>query len=226
MIPLLHPSALLPASQGCIDAYWQYNLKPWDVAAGAVILEEAGGRLTTADGLAYSVFDRSLIATNDALYEKVGSKFGRTRRPNKIMYVVTHEWAWEAARRSSQASWEEERGVVKGWHSGQACGSQRTLPLHCCRRHCRGACGTARGSCGTRGGNCARRSCVTTRPCNVAAHTYHAPTAPASPPVFQPAQVLALTEPQTSRMLQEGVSLSTWCVPKGYRVRSGAQMDR
>lgn len=91
---------------GCIDAYYQYNLKPWDVAAGAVILEEAGGRLTTADGLAYSVFDRSLLATNDALYEKV----------------------------------------------------------------------------------------------------------------------LAVTEPQTSAMLKEGVSLSPWFVPQGYRVRSGAQL--
>ena len=45
----------------------QFNLKPWDVAAGVCILEEAGGRVSTADGLAYSVFDRSLLASNDAL---------------------------------------------------------------------------------------------------------------------------------------------------------------
>lgn len=56
---------------GQIDAYYQYMLKPYDVAAGIVILEEAGGRVTTADGSAYSVFDRSLLATNDALYEQV-----------------------------------------------------------------------------------------------------------------------------------------------------------
>jgi myo-inositol-1(or 4)-monophosphatase len=56
---------------GRIDAYYQYMLKPYDVAAGIVILEEAGGRVTTADGAAYSVFDRSLLATNDALYEQV-----------------------------------------------------------------------------------------------------------------------------------------------------------
>jgi myo-inositol-1(or 4)-monophosphatase len=56
---------------GQIDAYYQYMLKPYDVAAGIVILEEAGGRVTTADGAAYSVFDRSLLATNDALYEQV-----------------------------------------------------------------------------------------------------------------------------------------------------------
>jgi len=50
-------------------------LKPWDVAAGIVILEEAGGRVTTADGTAYSVFDRSLLATNDALYDQARSQY-------------------------------------------------------------------------------------------------------------------------------------------------------
>lgn len=92
---------------GVIDAYWQFNLKPWDVAAGLIILEEAGGRATTADGTAYNVFDRSLLATNDALYEKV----------------------------------------------------------------------------------------------------------------------LALTDPAVQAMRDEGVQLSPWCVPKGYRVKSGAQLS-
>lgn len=59
----------LPCLTGTLDGYVHYNLKPWDVAAGVLILEEAGGRVTTADGVAYSVFDRSLLATNDALYE-------------------------------------------------------------------------------------------------------------------------------------------------------------
>lgn len=59
---------------GQIDAYYQYLLKPWDTAAGIVILEEAGGRVTTADGAAYSVFDQSMLCTNDALYEQV--RFG------------------------------------------------------------------------------------------------------------------------------------------------------
>jgi myo-inositol-1(or 4)-monophosphatase len=66
---------------GQIDAYYQYMLKPYDVAAGIVILEEAGGRVTTADGSAYSVFDRSLLATNDALYEKVCTGVDRGGAP-------------------------------------------------------------------------------------------------------------------------------------------------
>lgn len=59
---------------GMVDGYYQFMLKPWDTAAGIVILEEAGGRVTTADGSAFSVFDRSLLATNDALYSQMLSK--------------------------------------------------------------------------------------------------------------------------------------------------------
>eukprot|EP00878_Enallax_costatus_P007646 GHUV01008005.1.p3 GENE.GHUV01008005.1~~GHUV01008005.1.p3 ORF type:complete len:145 (+),score=32.00 GHUV01008005.1:2217-2651(+) len=66
---------------GQIDAYYQYMLKPWDTAAGIVILEEAGGRVTTADGAAYSVFDRSMLCTNDALYAQMLAKLeGPTSR--------------------------------------------------------------------------------------------------------------------------------------------------
>lgn len=80
---------------------------PQDAAAGVIILEEAGGRVTTADGTAYNVFDRSLLATNDALYERM----------------------------------------------------------------------------------------------------------------------LALTDPRVAEMRDEGVSLAPWCIPKGYHVRAGAQLQ-
>jgi len=53
---------------GVVDAFWEYRLKPWDVAAGVLIAEEAGGRVTTMDGLPYSVFQRSVLVTNDALH--------------------------------------------------------------------------------------------------------------------------------------------------------------
>lgn len=60
---------LARVASGQLDAYWQYWLKPWDVAAGILLVEEAGGRVATCDGSAYSVFDRSMLATNDALFE-------------------------------------------------------------------------------------------------------------------------------------------------------------
>ena len=35
---------------GRLDGFWERNLKPWDIAAGIVILREAGGFVTDADG--------------------------------------------------------------------------------------------------------------------------------------------------------------------------------
>ena len=54
---------------GVVDAYWEYRLKPWDVAAGVLIVEEAGGRVSTMDGLPYSVFQRSVLVSNDAIHD-------------------------------------------------------------------------------------------------------------------------------------------------------------
>lgn len=54
-----------------MDGYWEYRLKPWDVCAGVLIVQEAGGKVTTMDGEPYSVFDRSLLATNINLHSEV-----------------------------------------------------------------------------------------------------------------------------------------------------------
>lgn len=35
------------------EAYWEYQLKPWDVCAGVIILKEAGGAITTIDNQMY-----------------------------------------------------------------------------------------------------------------------------------------------------------------------------
>ena len=43
-------SAGLPA--GIADAYWELRIKPWDVAAGTLLVTEAGGTITTMDGKA------------------------------------------------------------------------------------------------------------------------------------------------------------------------------
>lgn len=52
-------------------------MKPWDVCAGVLMVEEAGGRVTTMDGKPYSVFDRSLLASNVNLQSKVGNSNNR-----------------------------------------------------------------------------------------------------------------------------------------------------
>ncbi|CAD7704132.1 unnamed protein product [Ostreobium quekettii] len=59
---------------GITEAYWEYRLKPWDMAAGVLVVEEAGGTVTTLDGLAFSVFDRSVLATNGYVHGAILEK--------------------------------------------------------------------------------------------------------------------------------------------------------
>ena len=55
---------LCQVARGVFDAYWEKNLKPWDTAAGQLLVEEAGGVLLTYDGRAYNPYENSLISGN------------------------------------------------------------------------------------------------------------------------------------------------------------------
>jgi myo-inositol-1(or 4)-monophosphatase len=56
---------------GIVEAYWEFRLKPWDMAAGVLMVEEAGGTVTRMDGSPFSVFDRSVLVSNGVLHKKV-----------------------------------------------------------------------------------------------------------------------------------------------------------
>jgi len=49
---------------GRLDGFWEQSLHPWDMAAGALIVQEAGGRVTDLTGGAYSSRGRSIVASN------------------------------------------------------------------------------------------------------------------------------------------------------------------
>jgi myo-inositol-1(or 4)-monophosphatase len=54
---------------GRIDGFWEQTLKPWDVAAGALIVEEAGGRITGMDGSRFDPAAAHLVASNGQIHE-------------------------------------------------------------------------------------------------------------------------------------------------------------
>ena len=56
---------------GRFDGFWEYNLSSWDVAAGYLLVEEAGGRITNFEGEPYSVFDKQTLATNGHIHEEM-----------------------------------------------------------------------------------------------------------------------------------------------------------
>lgn len=54
---------------GRFDGYWEFNLKPWDAAAGLLLVEEAGGRVTNFKGRPYDLADTTqTLATNGRLH--------------------------------------------------------------------------------------------------------------------------------------------------------------
>jgi myo-inositol-1(or 4)-monophosphatase len=56
---------------GRFDGFWEYNLSPWDIAAGYLIVTEAGGLVTDFDGQPYSVYDKQTLATNGLIHEEM-----------------------------------------------------------------------------------------------------------------------------------------------------------
>lgn len=53
---------------GRFDGFFEYGLHPWDVAGGAFIVQQAGGKLASFSGQDNYVFDKTLIASSAALY--------------------------------------------------------------------------------------------------------------------------------------------------------------
>ncbi|NCX94792.1 MAG: inositol monophosphatase [Chitinophagia bacterium] len=64
---------------GRFDGFWEYNLSPWDVAAGYLIVEEAGGKVSAFNGSAYSVYDKETLATNGHIHQAMLDKINNSR---------------------------------------------------------------------------------------------------------------------------------------------------
>jgi myo-inositol-1(or 4)-monophosphatase len=54
---------------GRFDGFWEVRLNPWDMAAGAVIVQEAGGRLTNFSGNDLSIYGHELVASNGHIHQ-------------------------------------------------------------------------------------------------------------------------------------------------------------
>lgn len=55
-------------AEGVFDAFWEANLKPWDTAAGSLLVKEAGGVVYNYEGEDFHVLHKSVIASNPKMY--------------------------------------------------------------------------------------------------------------------------------------------------------------
>lgn len=60
---------------GRFDGYWEFELNPWDVAAGSLIVTEAGGQLSNFSGKNLNIYDKEIIATNGLIHEELLENF-------------------------------------------------------------------------------------------------------------------------------------------------------
>ena len=59
---------------GRVDGFFEFNLKPWDYAAGALIIEEAGGKITDWNGKEPPfLYNSSILSCTPEIYDKLKS---------------------------------------------------------------------------------------------------------------------------------------------------------
>jgi myo-inositol-1(or 4)-monophosphatase len=58
-------------AMGRFDAFWEFNLQKWDTAAGVLLVEEAGGRVSDFEGKPYQLGGPVVLATNGLIHEEM-----------------------------------------------------------------------------------------------------------------------------------------------------------
>lgn len=62
------------------DGHWEVELKPWDSAAGALIVQQAGGRVTLQDGAAYTPWANHAVASNGLIHDALLAALAQARQ--------------------------------------------------------------------------------------------------------------------------------------------------
>ena len=65
---------------GRYDGFWETGLSPWDVAAGFVIVKEAGGIVAQVDGASFKLKSPTILATNDHLFTTISKHLMDARK--------------------------------------------------------------------------------------------------------------------------------------------------
>jgi myo-inositol-1(or 4)-monophosphatase len=63
---------------GRLDGYWERGIQPWDMAAGIVILREAGGKVTAYDASPLDITSGRILATNGLIHAELSQALGET----------------------------------------------------------------------------------------------------------------------------------------------------
>ena len=62
---------LCHAASGTVDGFWEFDLNPWDTAAGILIAKQAGAKISKMNGDEYSIYDDQILVTNGIIHDKM-----------------------------------------------------------------------------------------------------------------------------------------------------------
>ncbi len=68
---------LASVAAGRFDGFWEFNLNPWDTAAGVLLVEEAGGKVTDFRGGPFQIASRETMASNGLIHQAFLDEFDR-----------------------------------------------------------------------------------------------------------------------------------------------------
>lgn len=68
-------------ASGRLDGFWELKLQPWDVAAGSLIVREAGGMVSDFSGTRFSLYDKAILASNGKIHRQMAD----------ILNMVSHQ---------------------------------------------------------------------------------------------------------------------------------------
>ena len=60
---------------GRYDGFWEFNLNPWDTAAGVLLVQEAGGSVTRFDGTPFRLDSREVLGSNGLIHQELIAQF-------------------------------------------------------------------------------------------------------------------------------------------------------
>ena len=89
---------LCNVAAGRYEGFWEFNLNPWDTAAGVLLVEEAGGRVTDFSGGPFQIASRETLASNGLIHDEMLAEFraifaGRDLEdlPSPVAYAKDHK---------------------------------------------------------------------------------------------------------------------------------------
>lgn len=96
---------LANVASGRYDGFWEFNLNPWDTAAGVLLVLEAGGTVTRFDGSTFRLDSREVLASNGLIHRELLGNFeaifaGRDLEglPSPVNYAETRDQSAEVAK--------------------------------------------------------------------------------------------------------------------------------